>query len=110
MRKFKLLALALVIGTASLFATNGEEPTKVKKELRNQIVSLLQSPDFNVEKDAVVNITFTFSSQGEIVVLKVDCDNCDILDYVRENLNYKKFENPGVPNKLYTFPLKMKAA
>ena len=109
MRKFKLMALALVIGTASLFATNGDAPTKVNKELRNQILSLLQSPDFNVEKDAVVNITFTFSSEGEIVVLKVGCDNCDILDYVRENLNYKKIENPGVTNKLYTLPLKMKA-
>jgi hypothetical protein len=110
MRKFKLLALALVIGTASLFATNEDEPSKVKKELRNQIVSLLETPDFKVDQDAIVNITFTFSSQGEIVVLKVGCDNCDILDYVRENLNYKKIENPGVANKLYVLPLKLKAA
>ena len=110
MRKFKLMALALVIGTASLFAANGENPKENNKQIRNQIVSLLQSPDFNVENDAIVNITFTFSSQGEIVVLKIDCDNCDILDYVRNHINYKKVENPGEVNKLYTIPLKLKAA
>jgi len=109
MKKFKLMALAFIIGTASLFATNTNELKTVNKELRNQIVSLLQSPDFKVEKDTTINITFTFSSQGEIVVLKVGCDNCDLLNYIRENLNYKKIENPGEANKLYTLPLKMKA-
>ncbi|MBT8318186.1 MAG: hypothetical protein HKP59_11240 [Lutibacter sp.] len=109
MKKFKLMALVFIIGTASLFATNTNELTTVNKELRNQIVSLLQSPDFYVEKDAVINITFTFSSQGEIVVLKVGCDNCDVLNYVRKNLNHKKIENPGVANRVYTLPLKVKA-
>ena len=110
MRKFKLMALALIIGTASLFAANGDNLKEPNKKIRTQIVNLLESPDFNVENDATVNITFTFSSQGEIVVLKVDCDNCDILDYVRNHINYKKVENPSEVNKLYTIPLKLKAA
>ena len=110
MRKFKVLALALVIGTASLFAANGDNLKEPTKKIRTQIENLLQAVDIQVENDATVNITFTFSSEGEIVVLKVDCENCDILDFVRENLNYKKIENPGERDKHYTMPLKIKAS
>ena len=35
MRKFKLLALAFVIGTASLFAINTDKPESPSKEIRN---------------------------------------------------------------------------
>ncbi|MFK5958295.1 MAG: hypothetical protein QM495_05405 [Lutibacter sp.] len=109
MRKFKVLALALVIGTVSLFATNRDNLKEPTKKIRNQIENLLQASIENIEDEMTVNITFTFSSEGEIVVLKVDTKNRDILNYVRENLNYKKIKTPGVTNKLYTFPLKLKA-
>ena len=110
MRKFKLLALALVIGTASLFATNVDNPDVPKKEIRNQIISLLKAPNFSVIDEITVNISFTFSSEGEIVVLNVDSKNSDVLNFIRKNLNYKKIKNPGERDKLYTMPLKMKAA
>ena len=99
-----LLALALVIGTASLFAAN-VDPNVPKSEIRTQIVKLLDAPNFKVEKDLKVDITFTFSSEGEIVVLSVDSNRKDVLNYVRENLNYKKIQNPGDRDKLYTMPL-----
>ena len=110
MRKFKLMALALVIGTASLFAANGEDPKEANKKIRSQIVSLLQAPDFVVENETTVMLTFTFSSQGEIVVLNVDSRDKNILNYIRENLNYKKVDNPGERDKLYTMPLKVTAS
>ena len=110
MKKFKLMALALVIGTASLFAANGESIKEPTKEIRNQIVSLLQTPDFVVENETVVTLTFTFSSQGEIVILNVDTREKNILNYVRENLNYKKVDNPGQRDKIYTMPLKVTAS
>ncbi len=110
MRKFKLLALAFVIGTASLFATNGDNPKDVNKNIRTQIVSLLQAPVLNIDNDMTVVISFTFSSQGEIVVLNVNSRNKDVLNYIRENLNYKKVINPGVQDKLYTMPLKIAAS
>ena len=108
MRKLKLLALALVISTAGLFA-NVNSPDVTKKELRNQIVELLQSPDFVVMEERTVILKFTFSSDGEIVVLCPGCENQDIVKYIRENLNYKKFETPGVRDKLYKIPLTIKA-
>ena len=105
MKKFKLLALSLVIGTASLFATTVEDVSK--DEIRSQIVELLQTPDFGIVSEMTVNISFTFSSEGEVVVLGVDSKNRNILNYVRENLNYKKIQNPGEKDKLYTMPLKV---
>jgi hypothetical protein len=103
------MALALVIGTASLSATN-VDPDVPKDEIRSQIVKLLKSPDFVVYSEITVNITFTFSSEGEIVVLNVDSRNHNVLNFIRKNLNYKKLENPGVRDKLYTMPLKIAKA
>ena len=54
MRKFKIFMAAFLIGTASLFAVNVDEIEKPSKELRNEIVKLLQQPDFSVEKDISV--------------------------------------------------------
>ena len=109
MRKLMLMALALVIGTASLFATN-ENPDDSKKEMRAQIVKLLDTPSYDTKKVIDVAITFTFSSEGEIVVLHVDSRDGEVLNYVRRNLNYKKIESPGVKDKLYSMQLKVTPA
>jgi len=110
MRKLKLVALAMLIGTAGLFAAEISNPDTPKKEIRNQIVKLLKTPDFTIDQSIDVNITFTFSSEGELVVLNVDSKNRDVLTYVRKNLNYKKIQNPGERDKIYTMPLKVKSA
>ena len=105
MRKFNLLALAFVIGTASLFALNIDKPENPTKEIRNEIVKLLQSPDFEIEYDRTVILKFTFNSEGEIVVICAGCKDREIVDYIRENLNYKKFNSPGERDKMYSVPL-----
>lgn len=110
MKKFKLMALAFLIGTASLFAFNVDDEEKPSKEIRNEIVQLLQAPDFELKEDVNVILKFTFSSEGEIVVLCPGCENKDITDYIRKNLNYKKFKNPGERNKIYLLPLKLKVS
>ena len=110
MRKFKILALALIIGSASMFAANTDDPENPNKEIRNQIVKLLESPDFTVNKDIDVVLKFTFSSEGEIVVLCPGCDDKRIVNYIRENLNGKKFATPGERDKIYKIPLKIKVA
>ena len=84
MKKFKLLALALLIGTFGLFASNFENPDVTKKELRNQIIELLQTPDFPVEGTMTITLKFTFNSEGEIVVLCPGCKNEDVVKYIRE--------------------------
>ena len=106
MRKFKLMALALVLGTASLFATNLETVEDVPaKVIRNQIVELLDAPNFVIEGEMHVAISFTFNSEGEIVVLSVDSRNKDVLNYVRKNINGKVIDMPGERDKVYSMPL-----
>ena len=110
MKKFKLMALAFLIGTASLFAVNIDDEEKPSKEIRNEIVQLLQTPDFVLTEDINVVLKFTFSSEGEIVVLCPGCDNNEVVNYIRKNLNYKKFKNPGERDKIYLLPLKLKVS
>jgi len=110
MRKFKLLALAFVFGTMSVFASNELIPEDVPaKVIRNQIVKLLATPNFAVEAETQIAISFTFNSEGEIVVLSVNSRDKHILNYVRKNINGKVIDMPGEKDKLYTMPLKIEA-
>lgn len=108
MRKFKLLALAFVFGTMSVFATNELIPEVVPaKVIRNQIVKLLAAPNFAIEAETKIAISFTFNSEGKIVVLGVNSSDKHILNYVRNNVNGKVMDMPGEKDKLYTMPLKI---
>ncbi|MBG7629614.1 MAG: hypothetical protein IZT56_04195 [Bacteroidetes bacterium] len=107
MKKLMLMALALVIGTTTLFASN-VIPDDSPNKMRSQIVALMDAPDFNVNREITVTITFTFSSASEIIVLNVDSKNTDVLNYVRKNLNQKVISNPGEKFKHYTMPLTLK--
>ena len=107
MKKLKLFALALIISTSSLFAINVNSIENPKSEIRTQIVKLLKSPDFKIEQELNVTLTFTFSSEGEIVVLNVDSNDTQVLNFIRQHLNYHKIENPGEKDKIYKMQLKM---
>ncbi|GGK54899.1 MULTISPECIES: hypothetical protein [Flavobacteriaceae] len=107
MKKIKLLALALFIGSAGLFANNINTDDSVN-DMRDEIVALINTPDFPIYQEITVKITFTFSSEGEIVVLDVDSKDLNILNYIRKNLNQKVIANPGKQFKKYTMPLTIK--
>ena len=109
MKKFKLLALALAIGTMSLFATTTNKIADIPvKVIGAQITSLFTTPDFTIEKDLTVKVLFTFDSEGKIVVLRVGSKNKDIVNYVNESMNHKTIEIPGEFNRAFTVPLKLK--
>ena len=107
MKKLMLMALSLVIGTTTLFASH-VIPDDSPNKMRNQITALMDTPDFNVNQEITVTITFTFSSVSEIIVLNVDSKNTDALNYVRKNLNQKVISNPREKFKHYTMPLTLK--
>jgi len=107
MNKFRLLAIALVLGTASLFA-NTINPEVSRDEIRKQIIELVGQSKVSVNDVTTVNVTFTFSSEGEIVVLKVDSKDEQVLSFVRENLNSKKLEKPARANRYFTMPISIK--
>ena len=106
MKKLKVLALALVITTGSLFAAEIVPDIPVK-EIRSQIVDLFHAPEFTLNEELKINIVFTFNSEGKIVVLSVDSKDSDVLDYVRKNLNNKAIDTPGEMNRVFTMPLRL---
>ncbi len=108
MNKVKLLIVAFVVSTMSLFANEVETPAVSKDEIRNQIVELLKDVNTNLSSEEVVNVTFTFNTDGEIVVLKVQSEKKEILKFIRTNLNGKKIENPGRVKREYTMPINVR--
>jgi len=88
MKKLKLFAFTLFIGTTSLFALNNNSANRII----NQEVNILKTSNFTGEKEPNVKLTFTVNSNSDIVVLGVNSKNRDVLNFVRENLNGKKIE------------------
>ncbi|WP_445725555.1 hypothetical protein [Flavobacterium sp.] len=107
MKKLMLTAIAIVIATSTLFAAN-VNPDDTNKNIRSQIVALMEAPHFSITEDLTVTIQFTFNSEGEIIVLDIDSKDKDVLNYIRKNLNHKFIDNPGEKDKLYIIPLKLK--
>jgi hypothetical protein len=106
MRKLKLLAVAFLLSITTLFASENIDDTNTG--IRDQIIQLLDNAQFESEKDFNVEFTFTFNSDGEIVVLNVNSSRKDVKDYIRNNVNYKKINSPGIKNEKYTLPIKVK--
>ena len=107
MKKFKLLALAFVVATTSLFAVNAELPDVPVKQIRNQVMDLFEIPDFLYQDEMTVNVTFKFDASGKIIVLDVDSKNQDVLNYVRKNMNNKQIETPGEIDRTFKLPLRL---
>ena len=108
MNKFRLLAIALVFGTTSLFASTIITPDVSKDDIRKQIIELVENSTTEINSQVIVNVTFTFNTSGEIVVLKVNSKDKQVLTFIRENLNSKTLENPGKANRHYTMAINIK--
>lgn len=107
MKKFKLMAIALVMGTTSLFATTPVNPVGSIEEIHEQITELIDNVNVDFDENKTVDLIFTFSSAGEIVVLDVDSNDREVIKFVRRHVNYKKIDNPGVKDLIYTVTLKI---
>lgn len=108
MNKFKLMAVALVVGTMSLFASNVENPDVSKDEIKKQIVELVSNADNDFTEETTVKLTITFSTRGEIVVLGINSKDKKVISFIQENINHKILKNPGKKYKHYKMPLVIK--
>lgn len=109
MKNLKLFVIALLIGTTGLFASEISSKDLKNPTIGTQIEILLENTEFSFNNPSAVQITFTFSSAGEIVVLKVNSVDKHVLDYIRKNLNGKTIKNPGERDKIYNLSLKLQA-
>lgn len=106
MKNLKIFAIALIISTSSLFAAE-IVPDIPAKDIRSQVVELLANPEFQINEELVVNVVFTFSSEGDIIVLKIDSTNPNVKQYIRDHINHKMIATPGEPNREFTLPLRI---
>tara|TARA_B100000508_G_C11417482_1_gene256537 strand:+ start:600 stop:935 length:336 start_codon:yes stop_codon:yes gene_type:complete len=109
MKRMRLLALALVIGTSSLFATSITDDDIPAAAVRTQMLDLFPEFEFDLNGETVVNVFFKFNSEGEIIVLRVDSRNSDIRNYVRKYMNNKKVGIPASEDRIFKLPLKLKS-
>lgn len=107
MKNLKLLILALIIGSASAFASTNNVLDVPIKTIGIQVSDLFEVPEFDVNEDHIVNIIFTFNTYGEIVVLNIDSKDKNVLNYVRKYMNNKKIDTPGEAKRIFTLPLKI---
>lgn len=105
MKNLKLFAFVLLIGTANSFA-NTSEPAVSQNQLRTQIVKYLQKSNVNFDYERDVEMCFTFSSDGRIVVTKLSSNDKKIKSIIRKNLNFQRFLQPGKSSKIYKITLK----
>jgi len=109
MKKLKLFAFALFIGTTGLIASEMSINDVKNPNIETQIENLLNNTKFIFDNTSEIQIKFTFSSDGKIVVLEVYSKDSNVLNYIRKNLNGKVILNPGERNKLYNLSLKLQA-
>jgi hypothetical protein len=108
MKNLKLLALALVIGTASLFANNTSVLDIPAKQVGDQVSELFQAPEFAVEKEEVVRTLFTFDSEGKIVIINIASSKKEVKDYIRKTMENQIIPTPGEENRVFSIPISIK--
>jgi hypothetical protein len=96
MKKFKLLVLALVIGTMNLFATNISPDYTIIKDVKPPVKNLLSDTtilDSEIllhNKEINLKISSTNTSHDKLVILDMQSENEDVLISILENLNHKR--------------------
>ncbi len=99
----------IILFTLGLNIVIASEDAKPADQLRNQIVKLLESPRMelkNNEEQAV--ISFTVTTEGELVVLSVKSENRLMDSFVKARLNYKKVNFKVNENgKIFRIPLRI---
>lgn len=90
MKNLKTLALLFAMTfSMAIFASSApltEEPSGLNKE----ITSLLKSPNFEISEEMQAMVTITFNKHNEIVVLSVDSENDEVVNFIKHRLNYHK--------------------
>jgi len=107
MKNLIVFAFIAIFGTTTAFASN---PIDIAtKELRNEIVKLLDAPQIELtEEETLAQVRFIMNSKGEIVILSVVSNNDQVDTYIKRELNYKKIKNLSYTiGKVFVMPLKI---
>jgi len=90
MRNLKTLALLLAMTFSTAIFANSVPLNEEPKSLNEEITSLLKSPNFEITEEMEAIVTITFNKHNEIVVLSVDSENFEVVNFIKSRLNYHK--------------------
>ncbi|PQJ77926.1 hypothetical protein [Polaribacter porphyrae] len=119
MKNLKSIIAILAISLSTVFSVNATEKesekeyaTKVTKQLRTEIVSMLGTKiQLELKSDTKAEVSFMINSKNEVVVISVDCKLTEFNSFVKSKLNYKKIDVKGVKKgEIYKIPVKINAA
>lgn len=107
MKNLKTILLAVVIATSSVLSAS-TEPVKatVKTTITQDVSDLLKNPTFRVEKELLADVTLTVNKNNEIVVLSVDSESSQVVNFIKNRLNYNKLTE-NVDAKTYVIPVRI---
>ncbi|WP_334058451.1 hypothetical protein [Polaribacter sp. P097] len=112
MRNLKSIIAIIALSLSTVIATSASEknPSKVTKEIRTEIVSMLgKKIPIEFKKAEKVEVSFMINKDNEIVILTVDCNQTEFNTYVKNKLNYKKLNAVGAKQgEVYKVPVKLK--
>lgn len=89
MKKLKIIIAVVSIYLLSSFSLHATEkkPSKINKELRTKIVSILGSKiPLHLKQESSAAISFVVNKRNELVILSVDSLNNEVSYYVKNKL------------------------
>lgn len=111
MKNLKTIITVIAISLATTFTTSalGKNPSKDKKTLRTEIVSLLGNKiPLDIKESSSAEISFMINNTNEVIVISVDSKNSDFQSYVKNKLNYKKIKLKNIKKgEVYRMPIKL---
>ena len=113
MKNLKSIITIIAISLATTFSTSAieNEPTKVIKKLRTELVSMLGDKiQMELNESTSAKISFIINNHNEVVIISVDSKFNEIHSFVKNKLNYKKVKVKGVvKGEIYSIPVKINA-
>ncbi|WP_298777794.1 hypothetical protein [uncultured Polaribacter sp.] len=111
MRNLKSIIAILAISLSTVFSINATEkkPTKITKELRSEIISLIgKNIPLVLKSTSSAEISFMVNNKNELIVFSVDSKEKEFNSYIKTKLNYKKVNVKGTKKgEIYRMPVKI---
>ncbi|MEO9569860.1 MAG: hypothetical protein ABJH82_07275 [Polaribacter sp.] len=111
MNTLKTIITIIAISLSTVFSTAATEnnPEKVKKTLRSELVSLLgDNISLKIDKNYSAEILFIVNNANEVVVVSVNSKLEDFNKYAKSRLNYKKIAVKNIKKgEIYKMPIKI---
>ena len=112
MKNLKTIITVIVLSLSTAFSTTAteKEPSKINKELRTEIASLLGDKiPIEIKKESSAEISFIVNKNNELVIISVDSKISEMNSFVKNKLNYKKLNVKGIKKgEIYRMPIKIK--